>query len=101
MRRPADPRLARRAATLPALRGRLRAIVALAVAEIAVPFSLIAAGERSISSSLAAIVIAAVPLVVAVLAMRFDPDELHAWIERSRAAWRPGDSSTATLRRVS
>jgi drug/metabolite transporter (DMT)-like permease len=67
--------LARRAGTLPALRGRLRAIVALAVAEIAIPFSLIATGERSISSSLAAIVIAAVPLIVAVLAMRFDPSE--------------------------
>jgi excisionase family DNA binding protein len=33
--------------------------------------------------------------------LRFDPAELTAWIERSRAAWRPGDSSTATLRRAS
>ncbi len=33
--------------------------------------------------------------------LRFEPDEIEAWIERSRAAWRPGDSSTATLRRVS
>src|SRR3954452_6677850 len=33
--------------------------------------------------------------------LRFEPLELAAWIERSRAAWRPGDSSTATLRRVS
>jgi excisionase family DNA binding protein len=33
--------------------------------------------------------------------LRFDPDELRTWIERSRAAWRPGDSSTNTLRRVS
>ncbi len=67
--------LARRAGTLSTLRGKLRAIVALAIAEIAVPFSLIATGERSISSSLAAIVIATVPLIVAVLAMRFDPTE--------------------------
>jgi drug/metabolite transporter (DMT)-like permease len=67
--------LARRAGTLPTLRGKFWAIVALAIAEIAIPFSLIATGERSISSSLAAIVIAAVPLIVAVLAMRFDPDE--------------------------
>lgn len=33
--------------------------------------------------------------------LRFDPAELKAWVERSRAAWRPGDSSTATLRRAS
>src|SRR3954454_19138979 len=33
--------------------------------------------------------------------LRFEPLELAAWIERSRSAWRPGDSSTATLRRVS
>jgi drug/metabolite transporter (DMT)-like permease len=64
--------LARRAGTLPALRGRWRAVVACGVAEIAVPFSLIATGERHIASSLAAIVIAAVPLIVALLAMRFD-----------------------------
>ena len=34
-------------------------------------------------------------------ALRFEACELAAWIERSRAAWRPGDSSTATLRRAS
>jgi drug/metabolite transporter (DMT)-like permease len=67
--------LARRAGTLPALRDRWTAIAACAVAEIAVPFSLIATGERRISSSLAAILIAAVPLIVAVLAIRFDPSE--------------------------
>ena len=33
--------------------------------------------------------------------LRFEPHELEAWIERSRAAWRPGDSSAATLRRAS
>jgi drug/metabolite transporter (DMT)-like permease len=67
--------LARRAGTLPTLRGRWRPIVACGVAEIAVPFSLIATGERHIASSLAAIVIAAVPLIVALLAIRFDPSE--------------------------
>jgi drug/metabolite transporter (DMT)-like permease len=67
--------LARRAGTLPALRGRWRAVVACGVAEIAIPFSLIATGERHISSSLAAILIAAVPLIVALLAMRFDAAE--------------------------
>jgi drug/metabolite transporter (DMT)-like permease len=67
--------LAAHAHTLGALRGRGRAILGLAVAEIVVPFSLIAAGEQHISSSLAAIEIATVPLVVAVLALRFDPSE--------------------------
>jgi drug/metabolite transporter (DMT)-like permease len=67
--------LAHRAGTLPALRGRWPAIVGCAVAEIAVPFSLIATGERHIASSLAAILIAAVPLIVALLAMRFDASE--------------------------
>jgi drug/metabolite transporter (DMT)-like permease len=57
------------------LRGRWRAIVFYAVAEIAIPFPLIAAGEQHVSSSLAAILIAAVPLLVAVLALRFDPSE--------------------------
>jgi excisionase family DNA binding protein len=33
--------------------------------------------------------------------LRFEPDALDAWIEHARAAWRPGDSSAATLRRVS
>jgi drug/metabolite transporter (DMT)-like permease len=67
--------LARRAGTLPTLRGRWVAIGACGVAEIAIPFSLIASGERRISSSLAAILIAAVPLIVALLAMRFDAAE--------------------------
>jgi drug/metabolite transporter (DMT)-like permease len=67
--------LAWRAGTLPALRGRWRWLVAYAVAEISIPFPLIAAGEVHVASSLAAILIAAVPLVGAVLAMRFDHSE--------------------------
>jgi drug/metabolite transporter (DMT)-like permease len=67
--------LAARAGTLNAARGRFRPIVAYAVAEVVFPFSLIATGEQRISSSLAAIVIASVPLIMAVLAMRFDPSE--------------------------
>jgi drug/metabolite transporter (DMT)-like permease len=46
-----------------------------AVAEITVPFPLIAAGEQRVSSSLAAIIIATAPLFVAVLALRFDATE--------------------------
>ena len=59
-----------------ALRGLpLRWLVAFAIAEICIPFPLIGFGEQRISSSLAAILIAALPLVIAVLAMRFDDAE--------------------------
>ena len=59
-----------------ALRGLpLRWLVAFAIVEICIPFPLIGFGEQRISSSLAAILIAALPLVIAVLAMRFDDAE--------------------------
>ena len=59
-----------------ALRGLpLRWLVAFATAEIVIPFPLIGFGEQRISSSLAAILIAALPLVVAFLALRFDHAE--------------------------
>ena len=59
-----------------ALRGLpLRWLTLFAVAEIAIPFPLIAFGEQRVSSSVAAILIAAVPLVVAFLAIRFDQAE--------------------------
>ncbi len=67
--------LAWRAGTLPSLRGRFGALLALAVAEICIPFPLIAAGETRVSSSLAAILVSAVPLVGAVLSLRFDHSE--------------------------
>jgi drug/metabolite transporter (DMT)-like permease len=59
-----------------ALRGLpLRWLVAFAAVEIAVPFPLIGFGETRVSSSLAAILIAALPLVVSFLALRFDHAE--------------------------
>jgi drug/metabolite transporter (DMT)-like permease len=67
--------LAARAGTLPQLRGRWRAVIAYGVVEVSVPFPLIAAGEQRVSSSLAAIVVASVPLIGAVLALRFDHSE--------------------------
>src|SRR4051812_20938388 len=67
--------LAWRAGTLPSLRGRGRWLVAFALFEIAVPFPLIAAGEQHVDSSVAAIIIAAAPLIVALLALRFDASE--------------------------
>lgn len=67
--------VAGRAGTLASLRGRWRWIVAYAIAEISIPFPLIAAGEVHVASSLAAIIIASVPLIVTVLSLRFDPSE--------------------------
>ena len=67
--------LAWRAGTLPSLRGRLGVLLALAVAEICIPFPLIAAGETRVSSSLAAILVSSVPLIGALLALRFDHSE--------------------------
>jgi drug/metabolite transporter (DMT)-like permease len=67
--------LAWRAGALAQLRGSWIWVGAYAVAEIALPFPLIAAGEQRVSSSLAAILIACVPLLVAVLAIRFDRAE--------------------------
>jgi drug/metabolite transporter (DMT)-like permease len=67
--------LAWRAGTLASLRGRWRWIAVFAVVEISLPFPLIAAGEQHVSSSLAAIIVAAAPLFVALLALRFDAEE--------------------------
>ncbi len=67
--------LARRAGVLHTLRGRWRWLIAYAVAEVTIPFPLIAIGEEHVASSLAAILIATVPLISAVLAMRFDHTE--------------------------
>jgi len=57
------------------LRGRGRAIVGYAACEVAVPFVLIALGERYITSSLAAILIATMPLMVALLSWWLTPAE--------------------------
>jgi drug/metabolite transporter (DMT)-like permease len=67
--------LAWRAGVLAPTRARLRWLALYAVVEIVIPFPLIAVGEQWVASSLAAIVIAAVPLFVALLALRFDPSE--------------------------
>ena len=45
------------------------------VVEVSLPFPLIAAGEQHVASSLAAIIVAAAPLFVALLAFRFDAEE--------------------------
>jgi drug/metabolite transporter (DMT)-like permease len=67
--------IAWRAGTLPSLRGHWPWLLAFAVAEIAIPFPMIAAGETHVASSTAAIVIATVPLIIALLSLRFEPSE--------------------------
>jgi drug/metabolite transporter (DMT)-like permease len=67
--------LAARAGVLMPVLARWRWLVVYAVFEIAIPFPLIAAGEQHVASSLAAIIIASVPIIVALLALRFDPAE--------------------------
>jgi drug/metabolite transporter (DMT)-like permease len=66
---------AARAGTLRQLSGHLRWLLAYAAAEIWIPFPAIAFGEQHAPSSVAAITIAAVPLIIAVMAMRFDHAE--------------------------
>ena len=63
---------------LGALRGlgeRWRVLTVFAAVEMAIPWPLIGFGEVHISSSFAAILIAAVPLFVALIALRFDHSE--------------------------
>ncbi|HEX8135118.1 MAG TPA: DMT family transporter [Actinomycetes bacterium] len=68
------PVAARRGA-LRGLRRRLLPLVVLSLTEITVPFLLISMGEQRITSSLAGLLIAAMPLFVALLALRFDAAE--------------------------
>jgi drug/metabolite transporter (DMT)-like permease len=67
--------LAWRAGTLGSVRGRFGVLLFYAVVEICIPFPLIAAGETRVASSLAAILISSVPLIAALLALRFDRSE--------------------------
>ncbi len=67
--------LARRRGALSGLRSRWRAVLVYTIVEIALPFPLIAWGEQRIASSLAAILIAAVPLIIAVILVRLEPSE--------------------------
>jgi drug/metabolite transporter (DMT)-like permease len=63
--------LAARSGALRSLRGRWRWVAAYGIVEIAVPFPLIAFGEQRIPSSMAAIMIASVPLLLALVSLRY------------------------------
>jgi drug/metabolite transporter (DMT)-like permease len=64
-----------RAGALPLLLARKGWTVALALAQVIVPFGLITFGENHVPSSLAGILVASAPLFVALLAPRLDPEE--------------------------
>ncbi len=67
--------MAARRGLLRKLRGGVLAIIALAFVQIVGPFLMISYGEQHIASSLTSLLIAADPLLVALLALRFDPGE--------------------------
>jgi drug/metabolite transporter (DMT)-like permease len=57
------------------LRGRLPAVVGLMLLEVTIPFVLISAGEQRIASSLTGLLIASLPMMIALLALRLDASE--------------------------
>lgn len=67
--------LAHRRGLLSPLRGRLRALVVLATLDLAAPTLLVTAGIARLPSSLAGTLMASVPIMVALLALRLDPSE--------------------------
>jgi drug/metabolite transporter (DMT)-like permease len=67
--------LAQRRGTLLPLRDRFGALLILALLDVAGPFVLVAVGERTVPSSLAGMLVATVPIFVALLALRFDHSE--------------------------
>lgn len=58
---------------LPALRGRLRFVVALSLVHVVAPFLLITFGELYVTSSLAGLIIAFEPIVVGLMLARAEP----------------------------
>lgn len=56
-------------------RGQWPLLIVLAFVHLAIPFLLISYGEQHISSSLTSLLIASEPLLIALLAFRFDPSE--------------------------
>jgi drug/metabolite transporter (DMT)-like permease len=67
--------VATRNKSLGRVRGRWRALIMITLVQLLGPYLLITYGEQRISSSLTSILIALEPLLVATLAIRFDPSE--------------------------
>ena len=60
---------------LSGLRSKAKPLVAFAIVECALPWWLIPLGQQEVSSSLAAILIASLPILTAIIAFRIDPAE--------------------------
>jgi drug/metabolite transporter (DMT)-like permease len=67
--------LAWKAGKLGGLRGNLRWLLVYALIEITLPFPMIALGEQYVDSSIAAIMIATSPLLMALIVLRYEPSE--------------------------
>ncbi len=67
--------IALRRRALSNLTGLWPVILVVSIAQVALPFILIALGEEEISSSLTGILVASAPIFTAILAFRFDPQE--------------------------
>ncbi len=67
--------MAVRAGAIPMLMERKRWALALALAQVIVPFGLITYGENHVPSSLAGILVATAPLFIALLAIKVDQEE--------------------------
>jgi drug/metabolite transporter (DMT)-like permease len=67
--------IAAHAGALRGLRARLPWLAAFALFEVCIPFPLISYGEQHVASSLTAILIASLPLLVAVLTVFVEPEE--------------------------
>jgi len=91
--------LALRRGALHGLWERGWAIAAYAACEIAVPFVLIAIGERYVSSSLAAILIATMPLFVALLSVRLSPVDKPTGLRLLGLGWAQRGGCRARRRR--
>jgi drug/metabolite transporter (DMT)-like permease len=57
------------------IRRRLTAVIAYAALEIAIPFLLVPYGEKAVASSLTAILVSSMPLAVALMSLRFAPQD--------------------------
>lgn len=69
--------------TLRQLRGRYHLVLGLALTQVVLPFSLITFGEQHVASSLAGILIATQPMIVAVISPMFGPARrigIQVWV---------------------
>ena len=72
---------------LEGLRSKTKPLVAFAIVECALPWWLIPLGQQEVSSSLAAILIASLPIITAIVALRFAPGRAAERLPSASASW--------------